>query len=176
VIQYINMKSKGFTLIELLVVVAIIGILATVVLASLGSARDKAREAKNQSNLREIGKLITVAKINTDQSIYNLVPTLGTCGNACYCGTNGMGDAGCRTQWETIINAVAVAAGETGAPSGLYTDPWGLPYAIDPNEGVGGSNYCASDWLYSSMGSGSINAPRGAPWRRDILNQDLGRC
>jgi len=46
--------KKGFTLIELLVVVAIIGMLSSVVLSSLNSARGNARDARRQQDLRQI--------------------------------------------------------------------------------------------------------------------------
>lgn len=59
----------GFTLIELLVVIAIIGLLASVVLVSLNSARAKSRDAKRLSDIRQFA--------NALEMYYNDNPSVG---------------------------------------------------------------------------------------------------
>jgi len=49
------MKKRGFTLIELLVVIAIIAILAAILFPVFGKAREQARKATCQSNLKQLG-------------------------------------------------------------------------------------------------------------------------
>ena len=79
-----NKKSKtqkGFTLIELLVVISIIGVLASVVMTSLNSAKIKARDAVRRSDMRQI--LIAMETYYDSSGTY-IIP--GTGWNGCSCG------------------------------------------------------------------------------------------
>lgn len=53
-------RKQGFTLIELLVVIAIIGLLASVVFASLNVARQRGRDARRLADVREMVKSFAV--------------------------------------------------------------------------------------------------------------------
>lgn len=81
-------NKSGFTLIELLVVIAIIGLLSSVVLASLNTARAKARDALRKESLVEIQKSLEM--YYSDHGSYPL-PYGGGWGGVDVnpCGTNG---------------------------------------------------------------------------------------
>lgn len=63
-------KKKGFTLIELLVVIAIIGILSSVVLASLNSARNKGSDAAIKANINNTRAQAEIYYDNNSNSYY----------------------------------------------------------------------------------------------------------
>src|SRR3989344_2599577 len=58
----IKQFKKAFTLIELLVVITIIGILASLVLVSLGSAQQRARDSQRKSDLDALKKSLELAR------------------------------------------------------------------------------------------------------------------
>ena len=73
--------GRGFTLIELLVVIAIIGVLSSVVLAALNSARQKARDA---ARVREVRQLYAAAQLYESDNP-GMLPWCGDVGYAGGC-------------------------------------------------------------------------------------------
>jgi len=115
-------KSKGFTLIELLVVIAIIGILATIVLVSLNSARSKARDVRRVSDMRQVALALEMYYDGVGN--YPAPAAANSCTNA---------------QWLTMATAVTGGSYMTAVPndptnSGTYVYAYGANATSAPTD------------------------------------------
>lgn len=116
--------SRGFTLIELLVVIAIIGILAAVVLASLGESRELAQMRKAQADMRNIHTAMEV--LYNDTGLYPHKQTT-------YCPPRQAG--GNEVNLNAPTTGLVATDGTYPGWKGPYVtsvlDPWGQPYFLD---------------------------------------------
>jgi prepilin-type N-terminal cleavage/methylation domain-containing protein len=123
--------KKGFTLIELLVVIAIIGILSSVVLASLNTARSKGSDAAVKSMLVNMRAQAELAYVTDYDDVCN---------------------AGGASSPDTVIQAAITSMGTAGATSIVCSESntanaqaWALS-ALLPS---GGTNF----WCVDSSGA-----------------------
>jgi len=116
--------KRGFTLIELLVVIAIIGILSSVVIASLNTARDRASDARRMADVDTIIKALLLYALDND-------------GN--YMGPgSGYGSGGVGSGWFNVQYSGTTASMGRALMNGGYTpkeiiDPTGATSASPGN-------------------------------------------
>ena len=151
-----NYKNKirraGFTLIELLVVIAIIGVLSSIVLASLNTARAKARIAKAQGEVDQIMKAITLLENDTNQwPGHKTIQDIQT-------GVSG------NEMWNLSVPEAGLVATDGNFPNwgGPYlpvvaVDPWGNNYFFDTDydiDDTAGTRWAAIVGSFGPNGDG----------------------
>jgi len=130
------MKRKGFTLIELLVVIAIIAILAAILLPALARAREAARRASCQNNLKQWG-LIYKMYSGENKDMFPRIGTEQSCDDPAALGWVAAPDGpSIYPEYCTDMNIYFCPSDSTGEPKDFLECPNG-------------------DWCQQSANSGS---------------------
>ena len=148
-------SRRGFTLIELLIVIAIIGMLAALITAAVGKAKQAARKAEARTDIDAIGTGLSA--YHSDHGIYpgasdpaeedvNSFPALyeNLCGERPPAGRGGRGAPYVDLRMDDIIIIEDEEAGvyitapkddlfDPDVPK-YYADPWGEPYVYRENK------------------------------------------
>ena len=112
----IRKNTKGFTLIELMVVISIIGVLSSVVMAGLSSARAKAGDSANVQRMKQIQTAIELYR--EDNGSY---PTTG--GNFQYNGYNTGGNL--TPVFQSLISGGYISDIKTSNPPAISNESIG---------------------------------------------------
>lgn len=151
-----NLKKSGFTLVELLVVIAIIGVLSSVVIASLQNARNRASNVAVKSNLSNMRSSVEIIYDNNGQSY----GTTGLALTANNCPT--IPDTTLFGQ-QAILNSITSALNAAGAggtatcvstPASAPVSTWAVSVSLKTPETVGAvtNNFWCVDYLANSKG------------------------
>jgi prepilin-type N-terminal cleavage/methylation domain-containing protein len=168
-----NVSRRGFTIIEIIVVVAIFGLLASIVMASVKSAKTKSQIAVAKSDMATFAKILAIAQGESGKTFLKMsqdggasIPNCSECVAACQGGAdlrNIPTSHACYAEWAKVIAGVQMnASGLGNSLNSLLRDQWGSPYLVDQNQGESG-NCAGVDGLKSVGPDGVRNTSDDIP-------------
>lgn len=153
---------RGFTLIELLIVIAIIGILSSIVLVSLSSARTKSKTAAIQAEAKQLANLFALEYTETG-SYNNLlvnawVPASYTCNDIPVTGNY-------ATEYREVCNSIMNRLGSNATSynwlvgNGGVNGTFSVMVKTTSDASTGGQYYCVGSSGRTYSGTYNASAP-----------------